>query len=468
MQPSLFPTETKVTQSPSKALLQIVTTRCYCRSPFRGITQSDLQNRFAAIVALLEAVMKKVLGSDRSNWGTRVVRVGNRDVRRLSKARIGEIFAAADEDSVEVEYEFTNSRECYSDDGCNEEEQNTSVTEGLDVLSTVEDSISSGEFTQTLIQDAAEVGLTELSTVSVTEVETVEPEVEVIESTAYPTASPTFSTCSDSPLRFSVMKDGIEIKRSCSWVANHPNAKCALEGVRSHCPKTCWRCGHCIDSSLNFQFTFNGNTSYRSCAFMETDTANRCSINGIANTCRQTCSTCVPVTLSPSVVPTAVTPSPTSSNTSPPGICKDSSFRFLVEKDNTLIRRYCSWVATFPNDRCGLDGVTSHCPSTCNTCNTCVDSSLRFRFLANGNDIFRECSWVARKLTTKRCGISGISDTCRQTCGTCCVDSSERFSFTYNGTKIKRSCDWASRLDTITRCVVPEVSENCPVTCGKC
>ena len=224
----MVPTEAPViTPGPSAALFQVITTRCYCRSPFRGISQTDLQNRFSAIVSLLQSVMQKLLGPDRSNWGTRVVRVGSINTRRLSIFRVAEILSNQD-DEVEVEYEFTNSQECISEDGCTVLEQEASVQEGLAVLSTVEAVVNSGELQQTIVEDSESVGLTEeLANVVVNEVVVSTPEVVVIETTAYPsiyttpapmspTSSPTYD-CEDSPLRFKVKKDGELISRTCSW-----------------------------------------------------------------------------------------------------------------------------------------------------------------------------------------------------------------------------------------------------------
>jgi hypothetical protein len=60
------------------------------------------------------------------------------------------------------------------------------------------------------------------------------------------------------------------------------------------------------------------------------------------------------------------------------------------------------------------------CPSTCGTCDSCVDSESRFKFMnLNGKKIGRDCSWVDNKATKQRCNISGVSDSCRETCGAC-------------------------------------------------
>ena len=179
--------------------------------------------------------MQKLLGPDRSNWGTRVVRIGSINARRLSIFEIAEILAGED-DEVEVEYEFTNSRECYSDDGCNDDEQAASVQEGQEVLSTVENVVASGQLQQTIVDDAGPAGLTEeLANVIVEDVVVTTPVTEIIDTTAYPsiaktatpvapTSSPTYD-CEDSPLRFKVEKDGKFINRYCSWVRVKRNSR---------------------------------------------------------------------------------------------------------------------------------------------------------------------------------------------------------------------------------------------------
>ncbi len=479
--PTLAPV---ITASPSEQLFQVITTRCYCRSPFRGISQTDLTNRFNAIVELLRSVMQQLLGPERANWGTRVVRVGSINARRLSTVEIARLLQDAG-DEVEVEYEFTNSRECYNDDGCNDAEQEAAVQEGLGVLATVETVVASGQLQQTIVEEAPQAGLTEeLGSVEVASVVVSTPQVELIDITAYPsiektpapiapTSSPTYD-CEDSPFRFMVEKDGKMINRSCWWVRTKRNSRCRLPGVREMCPQSCWRCRNCADSTLRFKFEFNGNEDFRSCEWVaRKDTAYRCiAVEGVSDTCPLTCGTCERSTGSPSTPPSEslsslpssaptrkTTGSPTSSTPAPTVSpeCSDSPLRFRVRKGGALINRYCEWVAAVPS-RCSLEGISTACPQTCGTCNTCVDSSLSFK-LSLDDDNYVTCA-------ASLCNTEGVPETCRDTCGSCCSDVTGPFKFSYNGNTINRSCEWAGRKDTVTRCAVSEVSEKCPVTCG--
>ena len=118
--------------------------------------------------------------------------------------------------------------------------------------------------------------------------------------------------------------------------------------------------------------------------------------------------------------PTPTAPTPTAPT--PTASCQDSPFRFKVIKDGNKITRDCTWVANrATNSRCKLDGVKNQCPSTCNRCSVCADSTLRYQFEFNGRKITRDCSWVANRSTNIRCGVSGMENTCRLTCGTCSV-----------------------------------------------
>jgi len=429
--PTAFPSEMKITQSPSDPRFQVITTTCSCVSPFKGISPADLQNRFAAIKALLEAAMRKVLGPDRSGWGTRVVRIGNRDTRMLLFHNWKE--NAYMEDSVEVEYEFSSSKTCALD-GCDTNDEESSINEGLSVLEGVKESVASGELTEIVKTEAEDAGLSELSDVVVEEVEVVEPEVEIIEITSFPSATKTsaptltqkpsvaattkptsqptpqptpqpttqiFPPCSDSPFRFDVKKDGKIKKRSCSWVANHSNTKCKLKGVSSHCQYTCSNCASCIDSSLKLQFMYKKKNYLRSCKWVgRKDLKNRCSVDGISDTCRSTCGSCTsPPTIAPS--------------------CFDSSYRFDVDQDGKVVRRSCLWVANNPGRKCKLKNVSSHCQQTCSSCDTCNDSLLKFRISQNnGDEVMRSCKWAGKKVK-RRCSIGDITNTCRLTCGAC-------------------------------------------------
>jgi len=117
-----------------------------------------------------------------------------------------------------------------------------------------------------------------------------------------------------------------------------------------------------------------------------------------------------------SPTPATVEPTPTGSTSS----CSDSPVRFkIIKNDGKKITRDCVWVANNSNNRCNFNGVSAICPSTCDTCGTCDDATLRFKITKNGKKITRDCTWVSTKNTVGRCALSGVSQTCRQTCNSC-------------------------------------------------
>jgi hypothetical protein len=117
---------------------------------------------------------------------------------------------------------------------------------------------------------------------------------------------------------------------------------------------------------------------------------------------------------SPTSAPSPTPPSPTG------GPCEDSPFRFKLEKDGKKIGRNCIWVKNrATKSRCKLNGVSYQCSATCNACSNCIDSILRFQLVYNGKKIRRGCDWVANKDTRRRCKISGVQNTCRNTCSNC-------------------------------------------------
>ena len=116
-------------------------------------------------------------------------------------------------------------------------------------------------------------------------------------------------------------------------------------------------------------------------------------------------------TVSPTLSPVA---SPSSSS------CSDSTYRFRLAWNGSNISRYCTWVANKQTvNRCAVDGVSEMCPNTCGTCSTCADSYNRIKFEYNDKMITRSCTWTANKQTVLRCAITGMTDTCRATCGQC-------------------------------------------------
>ena len=76
----------------------------------------------------------------------------------------------------------------------------------------------------------------------------------------------------------------------------------------------------------------------------------------------------------------------------------------------------CEWVDE--EDLCSNQKLSEMCPSTCESCGECADSRLRFKFTKrNGRMIARKCGYVRNN--DDRCDIDGISETCRDTCGSC-------------------------------------------------
>jgi len=98
----------------------------------------------------------------------------------------------------------------------------------------------------------------------------------------------------------------------------------------------------------------------------------------------------------------------------PPPSCSDSPLD-LVSPAGTV---GCDVIAANP-DYCEL-GANSHCPMTCNACETygCVDTN--FKFNIRTFSIF--CSvldTVDQETFDRACGIEDIRETCRGTCGLC-------------------------------------------------
>jgi len=120
----------------------------------------------------------------------------------------------------------------------------------------------------------------------------------------------------------------------------------------------------------------------------------------------------------------STTASPTLGPTIGSTSCVDSPLRFKVRKDNgRMMTRSCVWVANkSTNLRCTLDGVKMMCPSTCNSCSeaACVDAKSRVQFVYNDKKLTRSCEWVKKKDVGNRCSITGMKDTCRNTCDENC------------------------------------------------
>ncbi len=108
------------------------------------------------------------------------------------------------------------------------------------------------------------------------------------------------------------------------------------------------------------------------------------------------------------------------SDDNPQPTCNDSTLRFKLVKDGRRMTRHCNWVGkTDTLERCALNGVSSMCPYTCNTCNSCVDGENKFKLELNGRMRNKSCTWVENRQTANRCSKTGVRNTCRYTCGQC-------------------------------------------------
>eukprot|EP00551_Chaetoceros_affinis_P012975 CAMPEP_0203676152 /NCGR_PEP_ID=MMETSP0090-20130426/23578_1 /ASSEMBLY_ACC=CAM_ASM_001088 /TAXON_ID=426623 /ORGANISM="Chaetoceros affinis, Strain CCMP159" /LENGTH=234 /DNA_ID=CAMNT_0050542597 /DNA_START=204 /DNA_END=908 /DNA_ORIENTATION=- len=112
--------------------------------------------------------------------------------------------------------------------------------------------------------------------------------------------------------------------------------------------------------------------------------------------------------------PTPTVPAPTPDDDDNGNECSDSPFEFVFRGEFVN----CAWVEG--EGFCSNAKLSEMCPFTCGTCDECADSRSRFEFEdpESGRTIVRKCRYVARN-DEERCGIPGISDTCRDTCGSC-------------------------------------------------
>jgi hypothetical protein len=443
--------------APSIKRFQVVTTTSVGNFPFSGISQEQLNARFDAMTALWTKAITAMVPKDK--WGVRITKVGGQDVRRARH-----LSAASkrllQNDIIDVEVEFKSVNICESDDGCSDSDVDESLQEGLTVLSAVTESVRSGALIQTIKEEAAVVGLSDVVLqLSIDDVELQDPQTEIVDPTPFPTiditsspsASPVRSSppphrCDDSPFKIKVQYNNKTKFKTCEWVSRHPNWKCQLDGVSTHCPGTCGSCGTCSDSTSRFLVTaltdgMNDDRNTKSCEWVaRKNTEYRCSIPGISETCRSTCGNC----------------------------CSDSPNEFSFLFKGKQLTKTCEWVAKFnTEERCGVSEASYNCPRTCGIC--CTDSSEVISFLTlDGNPLEKTCEWVGRFNTEGRCGVSEVALNCPRTCNSCCSDVPYEFSFVFNGNQVKKSCEWVARFNTEERCLVPEVSLKCLRTCGNC
>lgn len=97
--------------------------------------------------------------------------------------------------------------------------------------------------------------------------------------------------CKDTSLRFRSTNKGKQISTYCTWVAEkYTPYRCRLDGVSSMCPATCGTCNIRIDGTARFRLNYNGVNITRSCKWVaKKRTAEKCLLDGVSNACRVTC-----------------------------------------------------------------------------------------------------------------------------------------------------------------------------------
>jgi len=455
---------------------------------FRGISQEQLDLRFADMVALFTRAIQNLI-PNKADWVVRIVSVGNRDVKRLlSTSR-----ALQGDGPIDVQVELTNTNICESDDGCGDSDQSESYQAGLDVLSDLVETAKSGALMSAILEGAKAAGLDDLvSGLTVDEVETQDPQTEVVDSTSSPTSasatlspSPPSATprCRDSSLGFRVMYNDRLLSKSCEWVAHHPTWKCELEGVSEHCPNTCGSCDTCSDSTVVFYHEDNDQKTRRQCWWVaRKDTDSRCAIPGIADTCRSTCNNC--------------------------GCSDVASFTFNLDNgkeqdcawftensDNISIRRdkYC-----FAADGVTASTIGSNCQYGCGFCSGdtlsptkaptrspsaggCSDNAS-FEFLL-GSGKTQNCAWLTKRNSVTRtaeyCSRGDVKGACQNACDFCACEDDSTTTFPLKNQDKSQNCAWIAKknvvnrqgiycYDTVDPSAASDIGDSCVSSCGFC
>jgi len=121
-----------------------------------------------------------------------------------------------------------------------------------------------------------------------------------------------------------------------------------------------------------------------------------------------------PTTTAPTQDPTTTAPTPAPAIIGP--TCKDSALRFNTIdsiNDKWYVKKPCKWVGQKKVKRCMFEHVGTHCPKTCDTCESCSDSTATF--------IYKKKKETCESIKRWTCyhSDSGVSDTCRKLCGAC-------------------------------------------------
>ena len=121
------------------------------------------------------------------------------------------------------------------------------------------------------------------------------------------------------------------------------------------------------------------------------------------------------ITMAPSQEPSqapSMAPSQAPSEGEPPVPCFDPPFVFKMKKRNGgRVWKTCEW-ASWNINRCKVKKVAITCPEACRVCNNddfCKDTKFKFKINRNGKIKIKTCDWVAEKKDF-RCTLSGVCE----------------------------------------------------------
>jgi len=142
------------------------------------------------MVALFTKAIQDLIPNKADDWGVRIVSVGKRDVRRLlSTSR-----DLQGDDTIDFKVVFTNTNICEIDDELDEDCLRDLYQAALVVLNGLLKTAMSGELISAIFELAKAAGLYDLlSELILDNVETQGPQTEVVDSSPFPSSSPSLS-----------------------------------------------------------------------------------------------------------------------------------------------------------------------------------------------------------------------------------------------------------------------------------
>ena len=103
---------------------------------------------------------------------------------------------------------------------------------------------------------------------------------------------------------------------------------------------------------------------------------------------------------------------------------EDSPLAFrltLKNKKKRFIK--CTWIQEKEermNYYCARGKVKAMCPSTCDRCDICKDYEFMFKIKnEKGKTVSKTCAWFSDNKKNRCEKFEGVSDTCRESCGSC-------------------------------------------------